>query len=53
MKNYVNALKAISWPENKEVNRNFWIVIIAIILLVIFFIISDTGISFILNKIYK
>ncbi len=52
MKKYISELKKVTWPSSKEVNQQFWITLLGIILLIIFFIISDTLISKLLEYIY-
>ncbi len=52
MKKYISELKKVTWPESKEVNQQFWITLFGIIVLIMFFIFSDTMISKLLELIY-
>ncbi len=53
MKDYIAELKKVTWPESSEVMSKFWVVVVGIIALTIFFIITDSAISSILDKIYQ
>lgn len=53
MGKYIEELKKVTWPEGKEVNKQFWITLAGIILLIIFFIVTDGLISKVFEHIYK
>ncbi len=52
MSKYIEELKKVTWPTAKEVNSQFWITIVGIVLLIIFFIFTDGLISKLLEYIY-
>ncbi len=52
MKQYLEELRKVTWPEGKEVNKQFWITLAGIILFIVFFIITDGLISKVLEYIY-
>lgn len=53
MNKYIEELKKVTWPDSNEVMAKFWIVLLGIIALIIFFIITDSAVSVILDKIYQ
>lgn len=52
MKKVVDALKAVTWPGEKEITNNFWIVLAGIVLFSIFFTAVDAVITYGLGKLY-
>lgn len=53
MSKYIEALQKVEWPKSDEVNHNFWIVLIGIISLTLYFFLTDSSISFILENLYN
>ncbi len=53
MNKYIEELKKVTWPESSDVMSKFWVVVLGIIALTLFFIITDSAIGVVLDKLYQ